>query len=49
VSLIRGTIGLILAFEWGIKPMDYYIAFQIALLLLALAAIVSILKPWDID
>jgi hypothetical protein len=33
----------------GIKPVDYYIAFQIALLLLALAAIVSIFKPWDIE
>ena len=29
--------------------MDYYIAFQIALLLLALAAIVSIFRPWDLD
>ena len=29
--------------------MEYYIAFQIALLLLALAAIVSIFKPWDIE
>jgi hypothetical protein len=33
----------------GVKPVDYYIAFQIALLLFALAAIVSIFKPWDID
>ena len=29
--------------------MDYYLAFQIAALLLALVAIVSIFRPWDLD
>lgn len=28
--------------------MDYYLAFQIAGLLLALGAIVQIMKPWNI-